>query len=217
MSKINLMPGNWFELKNIDISKCESYNLSQFKSEILNQISNRAEKLDIIVSNYTSKKIESEDITFHIDKDKFKNLIQYQNKDTRHPIITFHGTSLQAVESILKNGYIISNLNSTNIVVKAATGSLYGTGVYSSPFFDKAMYYTKPANDKYVYILVNMLFLGTMKMIPPARQYTNFTVPINNTYADGSNTRVVYGLDQIISADTNRVIPIAVIKIKTKN
>ena len=41
----------------------------------------------------------------------------------------------------------------------------------------------------------------------------SFGQPIGGAYSDGCHTRIVYGLDQIISASVDRVVPIAVMKI----
>lgn len=217
MKFINLTPGNWFELKNIIQDKTHPYDIDAFKKEILDQVNNRSEKLSIINISFGSRyaKTTIEEITFHLAKDKFNRMIKMMQNEKRHPIITFHGTNLDAVKSILANGYIIPQQNKTNNLITKTHGAVYGIGVYSSPFFDKAMYYTTP-NSKHVYILINMVFPGTMKMIPQNKSFTNFDPPENGIYADGSNTRVVYGLEQFISADAERVIPIAVMKISVE-
>ena len=227
MEFIYLVPGNWFELKNLNKKKAIPFDINALKDEILNQVNNRSDKLSFIDitfgSKYVNKSVDS--IEFYLDQDKFNLIAEILSKETRHPIITFHGTSLKSVESILRTGYFIPGLNKNldknlnkNLDKKAvdsirvAHGSAYGIGVYSSPFFDKAMYYTTPDN-KYVYMLINLVFLGKMKLIPPHGTCTNFGAPVNGIYADGSNTRIVYGLEQLITAESNRVIPIAVMKI----
>ena len=137
----------------------------------------------------------------------------------------------RAVQSILDGGYIIPGSKNTNNVIKKKHGSAYGIGVYSSPFFDKANYYAA-ANNGYVYILINIVLLGTFKMVPPSSGAMNTSaplrsslresvspgdtfsqVPLNGCYADGSNTRIVFGLEQLVSADTTRIIPVGVMKI----
>jgi hypothetical protein len=221
------MPGNWFELKNINIDKIYPYDRESFKEEILNQVSDRSEKLRFINLSFGSAYHNNiiEDIEFYLDEKKFSRMIEILKTETRHPIITFHGTSLDAVNSILANGYIIpgstfceqkGKSKKNNTIVKKAHGSAYGIGIYSSPFFDKAMYYTKPDNAKYVYILINIVFLGTMKLIPISTNFTDLKAPVNGIYSDGSNTRIVYGLEQLVIAESKRIFPIAVIKIKTK-
>ena len=211
------MPGNWFELKNINPDKIYPYSMDSFKEEILNQVNSRSEKLELINSSFGSKRNNNivESITFHLDDKKFSSMINMLADEKRHPIITFHGTSLEAVNSILATGYIIpgSGKNKMDVIIKTH-GSMYGTGIYSSPFFDKAMQYTTATTAKYVYILINVVFLGTMKLIPPNTKLTDFKLPINGKYSDNSNTRIVYGLEQLISADSEKIIPIAVMKIK---
>ena len=49
--------------------------------------------------------------------------------ETRHPIITFHGTSnLNAVNSILENGCVIPGVKdpAKDIMIKKTHGSAYG-------------------------------------------------------------------------------------------
>jgi hypothetical protein len=218
---IYLMPGNWFETKNIDTDKTCPFDLENFKAEMTNQINNRNEKLDFINISFSGGAGHNiiEEILFHLDETKFSTMAKILTTEKRHPIITFHGTNLDAAKSILANGYVIPQLNkNNNVSVKVSNGALYGIGVYTSPFYDKALYYCRNKTTKYVHILVNMVFLGVMKLIPPNNSLlrTNYSAPINGVYADGSNTRIVYGLEQIISADPNKVFPIAILKIKVE-
>ena len=216
---IYLMPGNWFELKNIIADKTNPYDIDMFKTEILDQVNNRAEKLDFINVSFgiMYKDARLEDITFHLDKEKFNRIAQILSSEKRHPIITFHGTKPDAVKSIFQQGYIIPSNNSKGMAVRVAHGAAYGVGIYSSPFFDKANYYAKPDSNGYIYILINMLFPGRAKLIPPCGPFTYKGNPTNGSYSDGTNTRIVYGLDQIVSADQSRIIPIAVMKINIAN
>ena len=212
------VPGNWFELKNISVDKTYPYDIETLKEEILNQVNDRSEKLSFINITIGSKyaKTTIESIDFYLDKEKFNNIKKIVSGEIRHPIITFHGTSnLNTVKSILKSGYIIPGSDdSIQSGIKMAHGSVHGIGVYSSPFFNKAIYYTTPDKIKYVYVLINICILGKAKLIPPSSQtYFDHKAPINGCYSDGSNTRIVYGLDQIVSADSNRIIPLAIMKI----
>jgi hypothetical protein len=220
MEFIYLVPGNWFELKNINKEKVCPYDIDMLKNEIINQITSRSDKLSFINLTFGSSHTKTEEnIEFYLSDEKFQSMIKILESESRHPIITFHGTTYQAVQSILENGYVVPGLNDTktDVIVKRTHGAAYGIGVYTSPFFDKAMQYTTTHNDKCVYILINMLFPGKIKLIPPGGIGTDFKKPINGTYADGSNTRIVYGLEQIITADAGKVIPIAVMKISINN
>jgi len=214
---IYLMPGNWFELKNINSEKTCPYDIDNLKQEILNQVSTRSDKLGFINISFGTKyaKTNIDNITFHLDKKKFHQIADSLSSETRHPIITFHGTnSLDTVNSILKHGYIIPDSNDTNVVIHKTHGSAYGIGIYSSVFFDKSLSYTTPDHTKNVYILINIVFLGVMKMIPPnGKLGVDNKKPVNGKYSDGSNTHVVFGLDQLVSADPMKIIPIGVMKI----
>lgn len=216
---MNLVPGNWFELKNINKLKTKKYTLEELKSEILTQIYDRSEKLAVINRSLLVKYPKStiDDITFYLDDTKFNEMIKKLEAETRHPIITFHGTTkLDNVQSINKNGYIIpgKHKQNTNITVKIKHGSAYGSGIYSSPFFDKCLTYTTPDESKYVYVLFNLTFLGRMTMISPDLRIHPKINSSGGVYEDGTNTRILFGLEQIISADPDRIIPIGVIKIK---
>lgn len=206
---MDLVPGNWFELKKLS-KKTRTYSLDELINEIREQVNNHATKLDFINISFAKKyqKNSIEDITFYLDNNKFERLKELLVHEKRHPLLTFHGTSENAAKSILNTGYLIPGIDK----IQRKHGGAYGIGVYSSGFFDKAIQYTNQSGS-YVYLLVNMVFLGVVKMIPPGGCVDK---PINNIYSDGSNTHIVYGLDQVISADSNRVIPIALMKIRIK-
>lgn len=208
---IYLVPGNWFEIKNLVMDKTYPYDMEAFKNEVINQVTNRSEMLSLINMSFGNKytKNSIDDIEFYLDEEKFMKIASLLKSETRHPIITFHGTSEVAVNSIVEKGYIVPGKNG----VKVKNGSMYGNGVYTSPFFDKAMYYTLPDKISYVYVLVNILLLGKLKMVAPNSGTSGFKLG-NGIYSDGCHTRIVFGLEQIVSADANRVIPVAVMKIK---
>lgn len=211
---IYLIPGNWFELKNIIANKTTPYDLQMFKDEILLQVNNRAEKLSFIDLKHGTPYPNAivEHISVHFDNKKFKQIAKILEKEQRHPMITFHGTKPESVDSIIAHGYQIPGKNK---LAKLANGSAYGIGIYSSPFFEKANYYARPDDKGYIYILINLLFPGKAKLISPGEHDIDRNHPINGCYDNGFNTRIVYGLDQIVTADPNRIIPIAVMKINT--
>jgi hypothetical protein len=201
---VYLVPGNWFELKNINKNKVIPYDIESLKQEILNQVFNRSENLQIINVTYGKPyhNINNEDITLYLDKEKFQNIGELLSHETRHPIMTFHGTNnLETVKSIFSSGYLIPGKNG----IKIKHGSAYGKGIYSSPFFDKALAYTHPDKNQSVYVLINILFLGKAKMISP--QVSGYKKEDNTIH-----TKIVFGLDQLISLDESRVIPVGVIK-----
>lgn len=211
---IYLMPGNWLELRNINMDKTYPYDIETLKTEILSQVNNRTDKLSFIDSIFNNKYNVTEEITFYLDKSKFLTMIDMIKAEKIHPIITFHGTSLAAVNSILESGYVIPTIkNDKNIVITKKHGSMYGTGVYSSPFFGKSMGYTITDDTKCVYVIINLVFLGKMKLIPPISSQNIKDIPKNGSYQDGSNTRIVFGLEQLVCSDCERIIPIAVMKI----
>jgi len=110
----------------------------------------------------------------------------------------------------LENGYIVPGIGNS---IKTTHGAAYGIGVYSSPFFGKSVYYTIPDKMKYIYILINMVFPGKMKMIAPNNRGGNHK-PINGSYENDFNTKIVFGLEQLVCADPERVVPLAIMKIK---
>ena len=104
-------------------------------------------------------------------------------------------------------------MNHLNVGI--AHGAAYGPGIYTSPFFDKAMSYTAATNEEYVYMIVNFLLFGKLKLIAPTGMISKHK-PVNGMYEDSSHTKIVFGMEQLISADPARVFPIAVIKIRIK-
>uniref|UniRef100_A0A6C0C805 PARP catalytic domain-containing protein n=1 Tax=viral metagenome TaxID=1070528 RepID=A0A6C0C805_9ZZZZ len=205
MDYIYLVPGNWFELKNINAAKSVPYDIESLTAEILNQVHNRAENLKIIDITYGKvyKNIKDEDICFHLNENKFQKIAEMLTTEKRHPIITFHGTDcLKTVEAIMNEGYIIPG---TKKNVRVKNGAVYGKGIYSSPHFDKALAYTRVDDKGCMYVLINFMLLGIAKMISPqAREEDNKSV----------DNRIVFGLDQIITKDANKIIPVGYIKMK---
>jgi hypothetical protein len=207
---IYLTSGNWFELKGLKYATTKPYNIEAFKNEIIAQVSDRANKLDFIDIKFMPKykNYHIEQLVFYLDKFKFDRMIDMLLSETRHPMLTFHGTTNHnVVMSIINNGYIIPGKD-----IAKQHGSVYGEGIYSSPHAEKALCYTNVDNSKNVYLLINIVFLGTVKLIPSGP----VSLPIlqDNCYTDGTHTRVVYGLEQLVSADPHKIIPIGYIKIK---
>lgn len=203
---IYLESGNWFELKSINKKRTQPYDLKLLEDEIMNQYVNKSDNLKMIDISFGKiyKNSEIEDIKLELNEKKFNKISEILKLETRHPIITFHGTnSLDTVNTILKTGYLIPG---TNNKLKMAHGAIYGAGVYSSPHFDKALSYTKPDNLKYVYMLINMVFLGKVQLIPPGQSVKNIDISVE--------TRVVFGLEQLVSTNSNKIIPVGYIKIK---
>lgn len=204
---IYLVPGNWFELKSINSNKTQPYDLQMLEDEIMNQVLNRSENLSQIDIKFFSKykNINIENIDLNLTKEKFDRIGYILESETRHPIITFHGTSsLEAVNSILDIGYIIPGSKNNN-KIKVIHGSMYGTGIYSSPHFDKALEYTKPDDESHVWIIINIVFLGKVKLIPPS----GFVDEV-----DKLDTKIVHGLEQLVSTDQSKLVPVGIIKIK---
>lgn len=205
----NSNKNNWFLLQQKIPTKLEPFSIETFKIEVERQLNdpNKLETIELTFGkHYPNYKIELVD--FNIDDAKFEKMIKLSENEKNHPMLTFHGTSITSVRSILNEGYKVPTTRSAkvknNITIK--NGAMYGYGVYTSPFFDKAMYYTVPENEHYVYLIVNFLVLGKIKLIPP----------IPSQLQNNSDTNIVFGLEQIISSDPNLVIPIAILTIKIK-
>jgi hypothetical protein len=226
---INLIPGNWFELKILNKNKTSIYDINRFKNEIINQIADISEKLSIINIKFskTYKKTDIQDIEFYITDEMFAkiNSMLENNNEKRHPLLTFHGTTrYEVVESIISNGYMIPNDPDSEIKITTAHGAIYGPGVYTTPHIDKALSYTRlNTNGSHVYLIVNFLLLGNAKIIssclgidhsfPKKKIFDDGS--IDYYYSDNTNTRIVNGMEQIISANKYRVFPVATIRIQT--
>ena len=212
-----LCPGNWFDLRTFNKEQSQPFDLFSLQKEIYDQVNARDKNLEFIKESYPNGygKSELSDIEFRLNDSTINKFSKMMKTERMHPIITFHGTPRKEnVESIFNTGYIIPGTTVNGVTSKTNAGAVFGTGIYSSPHFNKAQSYTAPDNSKMIYVLINLLFLGKMKLIPPSKLGVDFSAPQNGVYADGTNTRIVYGLDQIISADTSRIIPVGVMKIK---
>ena len=207
-----MMPGNWFEIRTIKQHVLQPYTVDMLQDEISQQIHSNSEKLGFINTNYGKQPSNISDIKFNISKKKFSHIRDLSSRQTRCPIVSFHGSKPNAIESIMNSGYIIPQMADPGSKVPVAHGAMYGIGVYTSPFFDKALSYTCKINN-IVYMIVNLVFVDTIKMIPNISSIVDKSKPVGGTYTDGSNTHIVYGLDQIISAKTENVVPVAIITI----
>lgn len=203
---------NWFEshYMKADTERLFPYDIESLENEIRDQVSKRYENTAIFKDRLkTNERTLNESIDFRISEMAMGRMASYMEAEIIHPIITFHGTSLEACTNIIDNGYDIAGLKDSKI--KTAHGARYGYGVYTSPFFDFAKLYStkKPGESKYV--LINLVFCGKFKLVPNNSSLVDKSKPVNNKYNDGTDTHIIYGYEQIISADPDRVIPIAII------
>lgn len=209
MEFIYLKKGNWFELSifnpNKNSHQYDLFDIQTLQEEVLNHILTSSEKLSIINVSYGKKYQKSEiiDITMSLRPDRFDIIKEFLQTEKRHPIVTFHGTTkFDVVQKIMEEGYIIAGKSSK---VKVIHGSAYGTGVYSTPHIDKALQYTHIDND-HVYVLINFVLLGNVIMIGDT----------GNTDDKLADTKIVYGLDQIISKKRERIIPMGYLTLRVK-
>lgn len=202
MTTIKLSKTNWFVLQTK--SNAVDMTLEEMQEIITEQLRSCDTLLNDIRSGHSNRR-KIKNITFDVDDSKFSSMIELNEAEDRHPIITFHGTSKAATKSILQGGYKAAGINGG----KVAHGQMYGPGVYSSHFLSKANSYAGGTNT----LIINVVFLGKIKLIPSFGSVSS-TLPKNGVYNDGSNTRVVFGLDQIICADPARVIPIGTVTLQ---
>lgn len=199
---IYLIPGNWFELKNIIIEKTIPYDEDSFIIELSKQIKSSEENLSVINAHYPIINTNTKNIEFYLSEEKFSTIASILQSEKAHPIITFHGTSLQSAQSIIKNGYNLPGENG----VKSINGLAHGKGIYSTPFYQKAMSYAVSNNhSNIIALVVNILFLGKAKMMAQGS--------INNDCID---TKILYGMDQFVTINPQRIIPLAIIRIENK-
>lgn len=78
---INLIPGNWFDLKKYNLEKSEPYNLDRLECEIEDHIIRRTEKLEHIELKYNYNIKTIFDIEFRIDDLKFNKMIELMKTD----------------------------------------------------------------------------------------------------------------------------------------
>lgn len=193
------MKGNWFELRNKVSSQLVEMSREEFIDYVTEQVSSCKHLLQDIKSYYRNMSVKS--IDYRLTDQVWEKLIALNENEVRHPIITFHGTSAEAREAILNEGYKAPGINGG----KRSHGAMYGPGVYTSHFLHKASTYGEKT------LLVNIVFLGKAKLIAPYSGAVK--APVNGVYPDGVNTRIVFGLDQVVSGDPERVVPIGLVTI----
>lgn len=201
----------WYELQTYKKENTIDFDIDNFKIKLCDHISLRNDKLNFInVSFYNLyPKYNISNIIYDITDEKYNRICNMIDGEKYHPILSFHGTtSLDIVNSILAKGYIIPGTIDNS--VKKSHGSIYGNGVYTSPHFDKAFGYSKINKDKKLYVLFNFVFVGKMRMIPPGNKENSIS---NGVFDDGCHTHIVFGLEQIISTDPSKVIPLGYLEI----
>jgi hypothetical protein len=217
---VNLMPGNWFTLRKMNLQKSEPYDLDRLQNEILNHIANREEKMEEFHGTqkelyFDKSKIKA--VELKLDEKKFNRICEIMELETNHPILTFHGTIANAIDSILENGYILQgDKNSGKLLKRVVDSGWYGRGVYSSPHIGAAMPYAHPDGNGNYYILINLLFLGVTKLIAPEHDRSDGEIAQEGFFKDNSNTRVVYGFTEMVTARPKCMIPVGYIIISQK-
>lgn len=196
-ARMKVMKGSWFELRTKKEHLLETMDKQAFQEYVTDQVSRCKHLLDDINSPHRQLTVSKIDI--NISDDMFQRMIQVNELEKMQPIITFHGTTATAMEKILQEGYKAPGVNGGT----RAHGDIYGPGVYSSHFLSKAAAYGTNT------LLINIIFLGKVKLLNTRLNGS----PVNGTYPDGTNTRVVFGLDQVISGDPNRVFPIGLVSV----
>jgi hypothetical protein len=204
----------WFgmnQLKPSDKDNKFPYDIDSFQNEVIKQISVRDKTLDQIKVKFSERypeKLFDHEITFHLTEHKFQHIASLIPDEKLHPILAFHGSSPSCINNIIDNGY---DMPGTGHVKRHGN---FGCGIYTSPFFDKANNYSIQDTGKNIYLIVNLVLPGKHRMISDIS--THYPDPVNGVHGDGSNTHIIYGISEIISADSNRVVPIATIKISSK-
>jgi hypothetical protein len=215
---VNLMPGNWFTLRKMNLQKSEPYDIDKLQAEILNHIANREEKMEDFgdaARQFMFDKRRIQAVEIKLDEVKFKRIAEIMETETNHPIFTFHGTVSNAIDSILENGYILQgDKNSKQMLKRVIDSGWYGRGIYSSPHIAAAAAYTAPDSKGLSYILINLLFLGVTKLISPNHDRSDGEIANEGFFKDGSNTRVIYGFSEMVTARPKCMIPIGYVVIK---
>lgn len=191
------MKGNWFELRTKKEHLLETMGKQAFQEYIADQVTKCEHLLNDI--NSMHRQLAVSKIEINISDELFQRMIQVNDTEKMQPIITFHGTNSNAMAKILQEGYKAPGINGGT----RAHGDMYGPGVYSSHFLSKAAAYGTKT------LLINIIFLGKVKLINSRLDGS----PVNGVYPDGTNTRIVFGLDQVISGDPNRVFPVGLVSV----
>jgi hypothetical protein len=199
---LNLVPGNWFELKTYSLEKSEPFNKVRFEAYLRQHIETWHDKIAHI-QGVANVDVPIKNIEFCLTDEKMFKISEMLQNEKRHPLITFHGTNSQNIAPITKGGYLIAGVDN----VKRAHGAARGVGVYSSPHLSVAAGYASGNTRK---IIVNFVLIGKPKLVADIEANVARDDK-TKAYKDGTTTRILYGITMLISSDSERIIPVAVL------
>ncbi len=154
---------NWFGLSSGE-SRGTPYTYSSFVDALVTQIDHCLKKETVFGRDYTHRETR-----VVIEKAKYTAMSHaYSSLSLSHghfslPLLSFHSTqSVTKLNSILKYGYLLPGTSHPTLdySVRMSNGALYGDGIYSSPQFRTAQWYTFMDGESSVAIVVNVLFTG---------------------------------------------------------
>jgi hypothetical protein len=188
---------NWFKLeKKRDV-----------KLEI--DISKHIDYIKAGITKMIPKNMHIEKFDTNLDINKIEK-VKCIEKETYHPIITFHATSnIDTLNSIMQCGYVVPNdINPiTGIMQEYRTGNLYGEGVYSSTDIKSICGYCEYDKNFMLYFIVNIVFLGEIEQIS---LNTKYKYDLHAKY----DTTISYDKKLVVSRNANNIIPIASILVR---
>lgn len=191
-------------------------------------------KIDKQTGGYCfNKQYYLQDIKMSLDRNVFEDLsarfnvnntLPVPDSNKFFPLFTFHGTqNVSKVQSILKYGYLIPGMNHPTFGwhLTMQCGNIYGDGVYSSPNFDTASWYSFLDQHEAVQLIVNLVFVGKYKTVIPEEPFkpgedTPHTIPshFQDRYQDKLDTYdtlLTKDMSIVVSGNVEHIIPIAVI------
>jgi hypothetical protein len=204
---IELNNSNWFEYKPINKNNKKPFTYEEFMAKVKTQVTSHESALDYIqnVAGRGMKTTFDKYEPFLTKGDFIKKILSHDITNEKfHPMITFHATTKKAnAESILRYGFLLPGDRHpiTGMLMPMAHGSIYGTGVYTSPHFKFASGYAHIDSGAH-YMIANMIFLGRSKMY------------LGLCNEPGTDTLIVSGLEQIISKNKVNVVPLGLLTFK---
>ena len=205
------------------------YRFEDFTSQLEKQILRR---IDCLHADFYcfNQHYFMKDLKIVLERQKFDDLCSSVNSkdEILYPILTFHATqNVTKINSIVKYGYILPNNEHPTFgwTLIMRTGNLYGDGVYSSPDFNTAEWFSFVDEKSAVQVIVNMVLIGKTKTVEAGKWYKakkekslKGVIPSLNgdKYEDAEgvyHTLLSPDAKIYVTGDSKRIVPVALLTV----
>ena len=161
----------WFQLTQFSERNQQLYNYAAFCELIEKQVLTHLQT-DLFTNqtqNYFNNRLSVQNLQVTINERQFDEILRRQTEDhTLFPMITFHATqNVSKVNSILASGYVVPGEQHLTLgyTVRMQNGNLYGDGIYSSPNFQTAQWFSFLDQHVSIQVIINLVFIKRFKIV----------------------------------------------------